>query len=54
MVSGVIGSLLSISRTQSFEIDGTTVLLDQNDGARHRACRNFIADVIADALQPFP
>jgi len=40
-----------VARTEAFEIDGMTVLLDQNDGAGDLAGRNFVADVIADPLQ---
>ena len=42
-----------VAHPEAFEIDGTTVLLDQNDGTRHRADRNVIADEIADPLQLF-
>src|SRR5438477_6263445 len=40
-----------IPHTEAFEVNGMAVLLDQNDGPRHLAGRNFLADQIADALQ---
>ena len=53
-VRGHRTSGFDVTHAKTFEIDGTAVLLDQNDGAWNPAGHDFVADIVADALQPLP
>ena len=52
-VRGHRPSAFDIAQAEALEIDGLTVLLDQNDRAGNLAGGNLVADVIADPLQFF-
>ena len=42
---------VDVPHAKAFEVNGTAVLLDQDDRAGHFAGRNLVPDKIADTLQ---